>query len=628
MDAELLDAITEAEVTRQARRHYQETDSYQANLRSRYDTAHRRVYPINGDQWPEDTVLRPGMIHVSANILKPALETEARLESLLPRVTNVPDVPSEEMRHRAEAAEKLMLRFLELSGWEIWLTDLTKIKGLYSKGVLKVFWNKAEARPDVSLVENPANLRVGWGTNDFRVIDWTLYEYAISAAEATRRYPEITITPTGGERGKLQVARTGKHDDPLGNVYPTTPGLPDKPIGYVPTEYENRQLPCWDYWYKDSKGVVKNAIFVQGVLVKSIETHSYLPDIPYIIIEHSHEPGSPEGVNLIDDLWDIQVEINRALSHWAQLVADEIDPAWQVSSDSWAAGTVPKGGEIIPAGEGKTITSLAKPVSGVPLQQLLAELYKTFHFVSGLAEILFALPPGAQTAGKALAIQIESSSNRLDPRRRRLYRGLYEVLLFWTYMIVKVNPKVQVGVDDLGKPKKAGLREMVEGLTRWKFVAPEITPRDVQEAIVGVMNKVQAKLVSLETGMDELGVDAPLDEIRKIMGERTNPALFPGDAQAYAAVMDLLRNMMQAEQAPPPGAGPGGPTPQQDAMGQLKAAQQAAQPTMPNQDMPQPASVAGGLPTAGGPQLSNTTLIRSGAGNSGQAQALQQVKIG
>lgn len=46
MDAELLDAITEAEVTRQARRHYQETDSYQANLRSRYDTAHRRVYPI------------------------------------------------------------------------------------------------------------------------------------------------------------------------------------------------------------------------------------------------------------------------------------------------------------------------------------------------------------------------------------------------------------------------------------------------------------------------------------------------------------------------------------------------------------------------------------------------------
>jgi hypothetical protein len=551
---------------------------------------------------------------------------------MLPRVTNTPDVMSDEMRARAEAAEKLMLRFLELSGWDVWLTDLTKCKALYGKGILKVFWNKADVRPDVIVVENPANLRIGWGTSDFRVMDWTLYEYSISAAEAVRRYPEIEITPTGsGPRSKLQVARSGKHDDPLGTIDPKLPGLTRLPVGYVPSEYENRQLPCWDYWFKDSKGAVKNAIFVQGVMVKPIETHSYLPDIPYIIVEHAHEPGTPEGVNLIDDLIDIQIEINRAMSHWAQLVADEIDPAWQINADSLQAGMVPKAGEIIAAGEGKLIVPLAKPVNQFPIQQLLAELYKTFHFVSGLAEILFSLPPGAQTAGKALAVQIEASANRLDPRRRRLYRATYELLIFWGFMVEKINPKI-----DVGQGQKAGLAEITKGLTRWKFVAPEITPRDVMEATTNTINKVQGKVVSLETAMDELGVDSPLEEIKKIMAERTNPALFPGDAQAYVAIMQLLQQMQAQQAAPPngpPGAvqtGPPGAAPG-DALGALRAAQQGAQPTLTQQDnqsgVPQPMSQAGGLPTAGGPQLTNQTLIRSGANRTGQTQQLQQIKI-
>ena len=574
------------------------------------------------------------MIHVTANIIAPAVDTESRLEALLPRVTNHPDIVTDEMRARAEAAEKMMLRFLDLSGWDVWLTDSTKIKAMYGKTVWKVFWNKPDLRPDVIVLENPANLRIGWGSSDFRVMDWTIYEYSISPLEAMRRFPKITITPTPGQR-PLSVMRVGDHADPIGSIANpiTDPKSQARPSRWMPSDYEQKQVRCWDYWYKDETGSIKNALFVEGVLTDSPSAHDYLPDLPYIVVEHGHEPGTPEGLSLVEDLIDIQIEINRALSHWSQLVADEIDPAWQVDADSIPPGMVPKGGEILPVGEGHQIRPLEKPVNQFPIQQLLAELYKTFHFVSGLSEILFSLPPGAQTAGRALAIQIESSANRIDPRRRRLYRGLYELLIFWGFMIEKINPQVEFADPETGESRSRGLAEAVKGMTRWKFVAPEITPRDVIEQTTNVVNKLTAKLVSLEDGMDELGYDSPLEMIKKIMSERTNPALFPGDAQAYVAIMQLLQQMQaqQAEQGQPVTGGDAGQQ-AQDAQGVNQALQQASQPQLSQEDNQsgptQPITQAGSPPPAGAPALNNQTLIRSGRGASGSAQVLQQIKLG
>jgi hypothetical protein len=247
------------------------------------------------------------------------------------------------------------------------------------------------------------------------------------------------------------------------------------------------------------------------------------------------------------------------------------------------------------------------------------ELYRSFHFGSGLSEILFSLPPGAQTAGRALAIQIESSSNRLDPRRRNLYRGLKRLLNFWTFMVTKVDPTVTM--ED---GTEVHIGPVVAGYKRWKIVAPEITPRDNIEATTNVINKVQAKIISLEDGMDELGIDSPLEMKQKIEEERVNPKLFPGDTQAYVAVAQLLLQIKQQEQATQQTQ----MQPQQaasTAQGQQMMARQEASPTLGQEDNgaggPQPTTVAGGPP----PPFGNQTLIR--AQTNGGAQALQQIKI-
>ena len=640
---ELGSELEEAELTAQARERYKSTESYQAVLRSDYRRFHFYYHPPGGDQWPEDQAARPGMIHITQNIIQPAVDTESRIESELPVINLNPGTVDPETRARAELAEKVYLAFLEQSDWDIWFNEAAKAKAIYGKTVLHPYWNEEEERPDVSVVELPDNLRIGWGSSDFRDIDWAIYEYTLSPREVLLRWPEVTIEGAPSGYRILRKA-AGDHADPVDTLEPfapTTFGNGNRVINrytaYGPSDYEGEALRIWDYWFEDGNDDVYNAVFVEGILVEGPTKHPEMPDIPYIVIEHDHEPGSPEGIGMVESLIDVQLEINRALSHFAQLVADEIDPAWQVDADYVAPGTVPKAGEVTAAGEGRTIKAIEKPVNQFPIQQLVAELYKSFHFNTGMPEILFSLPPGAQTAGRALAIQVESAANRIGPRRARLYKGLKYLLNFWGYMLQEKDPQVD------SPDGKVSLGELVSGLKRWEIIAPEITPRDNVEHTTNTINKIQAKTISLEDGMKELGVESPLEMLQRIENERTNPKLFPGETQAYLAVSQLMlqlqqqmqqmQQQQQAQQQAEQQAAAAAPNPLQaglNAEGQQMADMQNSQPTLtpemnqsgPTQPMGQqgaPAAAGAGLP------FGNQTLIRSTP--TGGAQALQQIKI-
>jgi hypothetical protein len=619
------DLIETAKLQHEVRTRYAEVSSRHAMQVSRYQLWHHYYAPLNGDQWPSDLAQRPGMIHMTQNVIRPVVDTGARVESALPRTSLLADSADPEDRKRAEAAEKMMRRFLELSGWEVWMFEAAKIKSIYGKTILHPLWVDNDKRPDVTVLENPANLRIGYGSSDFSVLDWTIYEYSVSPMEAMRRFKDVTVLPPRrGENKPLDIMLTGSdHSDPLGQL-PTVPGgLHNQPRpAYQPSDYENKHVSLWDYWYKNEDGVPTNCVFLNGTLVQGPSEHSEYPDLPYIVIEHDHEPGSPEGLSAVEPLIDIQDELNRAYAHFAQLIADEVDPAFQLkgeTADTVPPGLVPKSGEIIAAGQNNEILPILKGANQFPIQALIDSLYKNLHFTTGLSEIMFSLPPGAQTAGRALAIQIEASANRIGPRRNRLYEGVLRLLIFWAYMLEKKNPKFKVGENG----EEAGVGDLVRGFRRWKFVAPEITPRDNIEHTTNVINQLQAKLIDLESAIDAIGGDSPLETIKKIMAERVNPQLFPGDAQAFMATIALLIQLVpQLQQAgiQLPGVQlPGG-------TGQQQVDAQNAQPTLGQEDNqggpPQPTTPPG-LP-GGAAGLQNQSLIRSTP--TGGAQALQQIR--
>lgn len=643
----IAELMADVELVTEVKSRWAATESYQSQLRNRYRRQHHYFAPPYGDQWPEDAGVRPGMIHITHNVIRPAVETEARIESKLPRTTLQADGDDEETRERAEKAEKMMLRFLEISGWDVWLHDLNVTRGIYGKGILKPFWDDNDKRPDVVVLEQPGNLRLGWGSSDYTVLDWAIYEYKLSPLEVMRRYPAVVVEPSKGDEPLSIRLQTGDHSDPLDTLDPVDPGSPrslNRPYSYQESDYEQKQVVLWDYWYKGQDGIVRNAHFLNGVLIKKGD-FPYYPDLPYIVVELDHEPGSPEGLGIVEDLIDVQYELNRALSHFAQLVADEVDPAWQLTgenADAVPAGMVPKGGEIQAAGAGNKIEPISKGVNQFPIEQLIDMLYKSMHFGTGLPEIMFSMPPGAQTAGRALQIQIEASANRLEQRRNRLYEAVKKLLIFWTYMLEKKNPKILVGYDeDSGEPMEEGVGDLVRGFRRWKLVAPEITPRDVIENTSNVINKLNAKIIDLETAMDELGVDSPMEIKKRIEAERSNPSLFPADAQAKLAVTGLMFQLMQQMQAMgidpaalglPGGAqpglppGPGGMPPEAGGPGNLEAAGQMAQPgglQGDNAEAPTQPMTQAGMPPPPGAGLQNQSLIRGGPSGS---QVLNQIK--
>jgi len=612
--------------------------------RVRYEWYHRFYAPADGDQWPEELKLRPNKLHITANMVKAFVDVESRVLSILPRITNLPPAKDPASRLKGEVVEDLFLRYLELSEWDVWMTDHNRVKSLYGLGVLKPFWNTDEKRPDVMVIDQPQNLMLGYGTSDFKVVDWAIYRYDISPLEAIIRYPDLVIINPG--RGKrLEVSREhADHQDPLAQSTTSIGGIKVDTTRQqsTRTEYEDKQVQVWDYWYRNSSGEVYNAVLVQGTAAEGPTLHSELPSIPYVVIENDHEPGTPEGASTAELLIPIQMGLNRVLSHFAQIIADNSGTAYALegeNADTVPEGMVPKEDEIIAAGSSNKIVPIQRSTnSTLNMQQLIQEYWDTAHKITGLPEIMFGSMPGAQTSGRAMAIQVEAAANRIDPKRRRDYAGLRRVLLFWGYMLRDVNPQIEVAMrpeqeeeaqaaaaPPMLETVKIKVGDFIKGFERWKIVPPEITPRDSFENTQNVINMVAAKLMPLKQGMDELGIENPEQMIALIEEERSNLRLYPQDVQAYASVLQLLQaiQMQEAQNAA---------MAQQQSAGagaQAQAAEQAAAPTG-LEDQNQPMTQAGSAPPAGagvpgGGVGTFEGLVRQTPG--GQSQSMSQIRI-
>ena len=635
--ADHIESVMElAEIEAEARQRYSDSSAYQAFLANRYRSNHRFYAPVrygvgSGDQWPEAAAANPSKIHVSENVIRPFINTEARVESILPRITIPSTFLPEEERKRAEAAEHLILTWLEITGWDVWLNDLCITKGVYGKAVLKPFWNVEDKRGDVSLVELPEHLRLGWGSSDFSIIDWALYEYAISPNEAERRWKGVRVEDNKDPRVPYNIRLVGDHDDPLNQRLNGVPVPNLRLQSRQPTPYEQRHVKVWDYWYlKDD--VPCNAILLNGTVVDGPHKHPEMPSIPYIVIEHDHEPGSPEGVSGVEDLLDLQIELNRLVSHALQHVADEVDSSYQLTGENSASiepGLVPKPGQIIGVGAGNRVELIPQSGNTVPLTEMISVVWNALHRMSGVPEISLGGLASADISGRAIAVQIESMANRLDPRRRRLYRGLLTLIQFWVFMAEKMNPEAEVGENaDTGEKIVAFKGDLLRGFNRWKIIAPEITPRDVMDQRRIAIDSVNANLSSRESAMDFIGTENPRAELDLIRSELQDMDLNAAAVQARVALISNMQQMaITAQQAGIAQQAQGGPQAgmsaeanAQSAVNGVAVAQSNAQPGPLAEDQNAPMTQAGSPAAPGGTGPVSSTLIRSG-------RALNQLAI-
>jgi hypothetical protein len=617
---------------------------------ARYRQAMKYYAPLNNDQWPEDKFLRPGKVHITANIVRAYCDIAARLLSIPPRLVNKPIAANQENRRRAEDIERFFYRLLDLSGWDVWLTDWALAGEIFGVGILQPFWNAATGTPDVNVIEQPQNLMLGYGSSDYSVVDWAIYRYTISFIEAQSRWPDarIVLGANGGpvvagvpvnwsdsDKADIVDQRSGSGASAEGGT-----ASPDNPIGSGThsEEYEHSShLEVWDYWYRHD-GKICNATLLGGRIVAGPTVHPELPIIPYLIYEAGHEPGSPEGLSTVELLRDTQMGYNRALSLWTQYTLDNAGTAYQVkgpTSGDIPEGVIPLSDEMIPVGE-NSIDPIQRNQNTFPINQLIDQYWELASRLTGIPSILFGQLAGAQTSGRATAVQIEAALNRLDPKRRRFYQTLKDLLRIWGFMLSYKNSKIEVVEPAEADPAQQGiqaqepeltvktvrLKTLLDGFDNWKIVAPEITPRDSIEATQNAANKVQAHLSSIESAMDEIGVEDPQHELDLIRRELADARLNPGQVQAYISALQLLDQLMQMQAQQQAAVDPAAAGDQGQAVQQ--AQDQQAQPTgFEDQNL---ATGPGGAPAPGAPipGLELQGLIRA---KNGVATPMSQIVL-
>lgn len=654
-------ALSDLEVETLAKfRHAQAADDAARRARF-YDRVHKFYAPPGGDQWPEDRIKRLNKFHITANIVKAFVDIESRILALMPKITNKPPVETQEMRQKSEIAEKLYMNFADDNDFEVLLGDWSRIRSLYGRGAVKAYWDDSvkPGRPAVRLIEQPQNLILGWGASDFSTLDWAMYEYKLSPLEAYIQYPEIEINLKG--RGKdvelVTIRRGTDHSDPVDQkgALGTVTDLNTRSSflrRYAESQYEQKHVTIWDYWYKSKTGMICNAQFVQGKLARDVEEHPEFPVIPYVVSESDHEPGSPEGMSTAELLLDLQMVLNVVLSLWTQVVADDTEPAWQLTGpeadESNLAGVVPKAGHVVAPGPGNRIEKIEKNINQYPAQALITEVWNTAHRITGISEIMFGNASASVDSARVLATQIEAAQNRLDPKRKRLYASIRQLFLIWGYMLKEKNPEIEVGmaaqpatgpdgtpipgaVPGEAVPQKIKLGDFLDGFTHWIIQGPEITPRDSIERTNDVINKMGAHLLPLIKGMDEVGIDSPEENLQIVLKELANPRLNPAQVQQFAAVLATLQsieaqaNAQAAAQSPQAAIQQGA-----GAAAQGQAAAQAAAPTG-LEDQNSPATGVGSAPPpgastpGGGIGATLEPLVRQTP--SGQSQALSQIVL-
>jgi len=534
------------------------------------------AYGAGADNWPEHPSARiPGRVHVSINVFPVYVDVPAALQSVPPIENILPLANDDQGRQMAAAMERVYFAWKDDVGFEELCHQACVVKGLYGQTAAKVWWDEDAKAPAFTIVDQPRNLYLGWGTSDYRKLDWALYCYKMTPQAVLAEYglqcyevrdrdgkPSLTLLPPiSGD------SRTGTHSDPLQQ---------SSHAGSMPGDGTALMVEVWDYWYREPKDEdsaelgkrtkmeTYNCIFVGDYKVKDDPHSEYKGAIPYLPLFNTYLPGLPTGRSELYDVEQLVREKEQRLSEYAQMMSQTVNAQyWQLvgpeAPDVVPTGLRPQANKVVAPGAGNRIEAINPWMPSFQAEQYLSRLDRELQDVSGLNDLLRGLAPSAVlSSSKAINALVANYETRSRMKRDLLYRWRRNI---WQLAGIVWSAKVPA------------LRPIFEAVGRLVTENPSLTPRDDLETATMAINLVNAKLWSLERGMDAVGVEDPESEIAIVKEERTDASLFPADVQVQAALMSTMQQLQMTaqqmgQQAPQqPGLPPGseGLTPEQAA---------------------------------------------------------------
>ena len=574
--------------------------------------------------WADDESARiDGRSHISLNAYPTYVDVPAALQAVVP-VENIKPLGNDDpSRRMASEMERTYFAWKEETLYERKVHQACVTKALYGRTAAKVFWNEAEDRPDVNIIDQPRNLWLGWSSTNYMKLDWGLYVYRITPETAIEEFGvHVEASKDAKSEGLYPIVRRLTHDVASTQERTTRDWLHDHDF----------MVEVYDYWYrrpKEGESIevgertemeTRNAIFVGNVMVKDEAHAEYSGAIPYIPLFNSYIPGVPDGRSEFYDIEQLIAEKDERLSDASQMLKRAIEGQyWQLVGPE-APDTVPKGLERLKPnkvhgpGPGNRLESIEPWMPTFQLEEFLGRLDRELVDVSGLNDLLRGLAPSSvMSSSKAITALVANYEARISMKRQLLYE--------WREAIWEM-------VQEIWSNKNSVLRPIFEATGPLETTDPNITPRDELETATMAANNVNAKLWSQKRGMDRVGVDDPEGEADAIRTERTDASMNPADVLTMVSLMSAMQQLqitaqqVQQQMGGPQGqgmGGPQGPTPDQAMAARMQQAGGAEGTPMLNGEEEQIAGTPGGpggeLPpaTAGQNFLAQQAITPEGA---------------
>ena len=534
-----------------------EMDRFQ-NLCERYDKFYyaNEITAGGADHWPEDPNRRiEGRAHVSVNVHPTYVDVPAALQAVPPIENVVPAESSPDAKAIAAGVERLYFAWKEENDFETKAHKVATTKSLYGKSAAKVIWDDENEMPMVQVIEQPRNLWMGWRSNDYNKLEWACYAYLISPLQAIEEYGlDLTV---GEETDDTQRSfryvyvvgeQTASHGEDF--VARTSRDWLQTP--------EFGMLEVNDFWLREpastpkkgkrTKMRTRNIITVGNYVVKDEVHPEYDGELPFVPVFNTFVPGVPDGRPDLFDVEQLLREKDERVSAGGTMVAKLTGKQfWQLTGpeapDRVPSGLKPEADRVVAPGAGNRIEPITPWMPEFQLEQYLARIDRELQDVSGLNDLLRGLAPSqVLSSGKAINALVANYEARITLRRQLFYQWRRDV---WSLVKTVWGKKV------------SELEAVFEGAGKLVVKPPSLTPRDDIEQATMALNLLNGKVWTQSRAMDATGVDDPEAEQQDMRKERQDPALFPADVQAQAALMAMMQQMQMQQQQMQGQQGPG-----------------------------------------------------------------------
>lgn len=433
--------------------------------------------------------------------------------------------------------------------------DGGRIGSSMGETVYKLYPDVKAKKVVISLLESPQNYRAGWSDDDFRERDFDAYVMQISVDKANRAYKskipaEATFFTSQPGNPLLDYVGSANPLDSNAN------GIPSLRTGTNVAQTTRKMVTTVDFvgylpgWGTKNGKIVKVesgnesricVYDVGGYIVDEITDEKLIPR--YYPIPNRKIPRQAWGAS---DISDSLIDINKEI---IRIMADEM--AW-ADKNLWKI-LLGKGfteeqlsklknkkrkTKLLAAGLEQSIEEVG--TSSQPLsefEKLINQRLDLFVRIAGVGRVLFDDPTINANSNQALMTTLKGVVDIITTKQKVWEAALVEMFTDAMYMAASFIPE---------------LKEVLADDPNWSFRVewPSVFHREDQTFQTGLINRLNAKSISLETFLQKADGGDSSEELDRIRDNYKDPvtAAIMGGVTAELAQQVVT----PAPQGPPP----------------------------------------------------------------------------